>query len=209
MGRPSPQGSPARRALLPMTEMKCIDLIFVAVSVGNCCCTIQSVPTTTGSKSSSCVSEESLSPYLESNPSTCDNVPEAPLATEENLEDSDPLPHWYTVEADTAACLMIRNRSNGSHLIYRKRLRDYIIIPEQSFTHIERDSKLWPNVFTHVGLNTRCVDKSLLESGLQGQGSVAVVVVAEGSVLAEPSLSRAAAEKKNGRDTDDQKRTPA
>jgi hypothetical protein len=152
--------------------------------VGNCfCCPTTPSAPTTGSKSSSCVSEESLSPYLESNLSTCDNGPEAPLATEENLEDSDPLPHWYTVEADTAACLMIRNRSNGSHLIYRKRQRDYIVIPEQSFTHIERDSKLWPNVFTHVGLNTRHVDEALLEGGLQGQGSVAVVavVVTEGS----------------------------
>jgi hypothetical protein len=181
--------------------------------VGNCCScpTTPSVPTT-GSRSSSCVSEESLSPYLESNPSTCDNAPEAPLATEENLEDSDPLPHWYTVEADTAACLMIRNRFNGSHLIYRKRPRDYIVIPEQSFTHIERDSKLWPNVFTHVGLNTRHVDEAVLEGGLQGQGSVAVgaVVVAEGSSVAEPSLGRSAAEKKSGRDDrDDQDDIPA
>ena len=169
--------------------------------MGNCC--------STGSKSSSCVSEESLSPYLES----CDNVPEAPLATEENLEDSDPLPHWYTVEADTAACLMIRNRFNGSHLIYRKRLRDYIVIPEQSFTHIERDSNLWPNVFTtHVSLNTRRVDEALLQGGLEGQGAVvgvAVVDVAEGSAVAEPALGRSAAEKKNGRDADDQERTPA
>ncbi len=170
--------------------------------MGNCC--------STGSKSSSpCVSEESLSPYLESNPSTCDNVSEAPLATEENLEDSDPLPHWYTVEADTAACLMIRNRSNGSHLIYRKRPRDYIVIPEQSFTHIERDLKLWPNVFTHVSLNTRCVDEALLQRGLEGQGSVSVVVVVKGSAVAEPALGRSAAEKKNGRDADDQEQFPA
>jgi hypothetical protein len=138
-------------------------------------------------------------------------VPEAPLATEENLEDSDPLPHWYTVEADTAACLMIRNRSNGSHLIYRKRPRDYIVIPEQSFTHIERDSKLWPNVFTHIGLNTCRVDEALLQGGLEGQGSVAVVVVdvAKGSAVAKPPLGRAAAEKKNGRDADDQEQFPA
>ena len=125
---------------------------------------------------------------------------------------SDPLPHWYTVEADTAACLMIRNRFNGSHLIYRKRLRDYIVIPEQSFTHIERDSNLWPNVFTtHVSQNTRRVDKALFERGLQGQGSVAVVVVdvAEGSAVAEPALGRSAAEKKNGRDADDQEQFPA
>ncbi len=175
--------------------------------MGNCC--------STGSKSSSpCVSEESLSPYLESNPSTCDNVSEAPLATEENLEDSDPLPHWYTVEADTAACLMIKNRSNGSHLIYRKRPRDYIVIPEQSFTHIERDSKLWPNVFTHVSLHTRRVDEALLQGGLEGQRSVAVVAVvvvdvAEGSAVAEPPLGRSAAEKKNGRDADDQDDVPA
>lgn len=175
--------------------------------MGNCC--------STGSKSSSpCVSEESLSPYLESNLSTCDNAPEAPLATEENLEDSDPLPHWYTVEADTAACLMIRNRFNGSHLIYRKRLRDYIVIPEQSFIHIERDSNLWPNVFTtHVSQNTRRVDEALLQGGLEGQGSVvgvAVVVdVAEGSAVAEPALGRSAAEKKNGRDADDQEQFPA
>ncbi len=171
--------------------------------MGNCC--------STGSKSSSCVSEESLSPYLESNPSTCDNVPEAPLATEENLEDSDPLPHWYTVEADTAACLMIRNRSNGSHLIYRKRPRDYIVIPEQSFTHIERDSKLWPNVFTHVGLNTRHVDEALLEGGLQGQGSVKVVavVVAKRSSVAEPALGRSAVEQENGRGRNDQEQFPA
>ncbi len=171
--------------------------------MGNCC--------STGSKSSSCVSEESLSPYLESNPSTYDNAPEAPLATEENLEDSDPLPHWYTVEADTAACLMIRNRSNGSHLIYRKRPRDYIVIPEQSFTHIERDSKLWPNVFTHVGLNTCHVDESLFEGGLQGQGSVAVVsvVVAERSFVAELALGRSAAEQENGRGRDDQEQSPA
>ncbi len=138
-------------------------------------------------------------------------MPEAPLATEENLEDSDPLPHWYTVEADTAACLMIRNRSNGSHLIYRKRPRDYIVIPEQSFTHIERDSKLWPNVFTHIGLNTCRVDEALLQGGLEGQGSVAVVVVdvAKGSAVAKPPLGRAAAEKKNGRDADDQEQFPA
>ncbi len=174
--------------------------------MGNCCCTIRSVPTTTGSAFSSCVSEESLSPYLESNLSTCDNVPKAPLATEENLEDSDPLPHWYTVEANTAACLIIRNRFNGSHLIYRKRPRDYIVIPEQSFTYTERDSKLWPNVFTHVGLNTRHVDEPLFEGGLQGQGSViggAVVVVAKRSSVAEPALGRSAAEQKNGRNRDD------
>jgi hypothetical protein len=189
-----------------MTEIKCIHLIFVAFTVGNCCCcpTTLSAPTT-GSNSSSCVSEESLSPYLESNLSTCDNVPEAPLATEENLEDLEPLPYWYTIEADTATCLMIKNRSNGSHLIYWKRPRDYIVIQEQLFTHIERDSKLWPNVFTktRIGLNTRHVDKSLLEGGLQGQGTVAVVAVAgavaEGSVFAEPSLGRAAAEE-SGRD---------
>ena len=138
-------------------------------------------------------------------------MPEAPLATEENLEDSDPLPLWYSVEADTAACLMIRNTFNGSHLIYRKRPRDYIVIPEQSFTHIERDSNLWPNVFTHVRLNTRRVDEALLQAGLEGHGSVAVVVVdvAEGSVVAEPLLGRAAAEKKNGRDADDQDDVPA
>ncbi len=181
--------------------------------MGNCCSclTSPSVPTTTGSVSSSCVSEESLSPYLESNP---DNVSEAPLATEENLEDSDPLPPWYTVEADTAACLMIRNRCNGSHLIFRKRPRDYIVIPEQSFAFIERDSKLWPNVFikTHVGLNTRRVDEALFEGGLQGQGSVAgaaVAVVAKGSSVAEPSLGRSAAEQKNGRGRDDQQEFPA
>jgi hypothetical protein len=176
--------------------------------VGNCC-TTSSVPTNTGSVSSSCVSEESLSPYLESN---SDNVTEAPLATEENLEDADPLPHWYTVEADTAACLMIRNRCNGSHLIYRKRPRDYIVIPEQSFIYTERDPKLWPNVFikTHVGLNSRHVDEPLLEGGLQGQGPVrGVVVVAEGSSVAEASLGRSAAEQKNGRGRDDQEDFPA
>ena len=174
--------------------------------MGNCC-TIQSVSTTTGSASSSCVSEESLSPYLESN---SDNGLEAPLATEENLEDSDPLPRWYTVEADTAACLMIRNRFNGSHLIYRKRPRDYIVIPEQSFAYTERDSKLWPNVFTHVGLNTRHVDEPLLEGSLQGQGPVrAVVVVAERSSVAEPALGRSAAEQENGRGRDDQEQYPA
>ncbi len=172
--------------------------------MGNCC--------STGSKSSSpCVSKESLLPYLESNPSTCDNVPKASLATEENLEDSDPLPHWYTVEADTAACLMIRNRSNGSHLIYRKRQRDYIVIPEQSFTHIERDSKLWPNVFTHLSLNTRRVDEALLQGGLQGQGSVVgvAVVVAERSSVAELALGRSVAEQENSRDADDQEQFPA
>ena len=174
--------------------------------MGNCC-TTSSVPTTTGSVSSSCVSEESLSPYLESN---SDNVTEAPLATEENLEDSDPLPLWYTVEADTAACLMIRNRWNGSHLIYRKRPRDYIVIPEQSFAYTERDSRLWPNVFTHVGLNPRHVDEPLLEGGLQGQGPVrCVVVVAKGSSVAEPSLGRSAAEQKNGRGRDEQEQFPA
>ncbi len=174
--------------------------------MGNCC-TIQSVSTTTGSASSSCVSEESLSPYLESNP---DIGLEAPLATEENLEDSDPLPLWYTVEADTAACLMIRNRCNGSHLIYRKRPRDYIVIPEQSFAYTERDSKLWPNVFTHVGLKTRHVDEALFEGGLQGQGPVrAVVVVAKGSSVAELALGRSAAEQKNGRGRDDQEQFPA
>ena len=113
------------------------------------------------------------------------------------------------MEADTAACLMIRNRSNGSHLIYRKRPRDYIVIPEQSFTHIERDSKLWPNVFTHVSLNTRRVDEALLQGGLEGQASVAVVVVVEGSAVAELALGRSAAEKKNGRDADDQEQFPA
>ncbi len=175
--------------------------------MGNCC-TTPSVPTTTGSASSSCVSEESISPYLESNP---DIVLEAPLATEENLEDSDPLPLWYTVEANTAACLMIRNRCNGSHLIYRKRPRDYIVIPEQSFAYTERDSKLWPNVFTHVGLNTRHVDEALLEGGLQGQGSVkgVAVVVAKRSSVAEASLGRSAAEQENGRGRDDQEQFPA
>ncbi len=174
--------------------------------MGNCL-TTPSVPTTTGSVSSSCVSEESLSPYLESN---SDNAHEAPLATEENLEDSDPLPLWYTVEADTATCLMIRNRCNGSHLIYRKRPRDYIVIPEQSFAYTERDLKLWPNVFTHVGLNTRHVDKPLFEGGLQGQGPVrGVVVVAEGSSVAELALGRSAAEQKNGRGRDDQEQSPA
>ena len=177
--------------------------------MGNCL-TTPSVPTTTGSVSSSCVSEESLSPYLESN---SDIVFEAPLATEENLEDSDPLPLWYSVEADTAACLMIRNTFNGSHLIYRKRPRDYIVIPEQSFAYTERDSKLWPNVFTHVGLNTGHVDEALLEGGLQGRGSAAgsavVVVVAERSSVAEASLGRSAAEQKNGRGRDDQEQSPA
>ena len=153
MGRPSRQESLARRASLSMTEIKCINLIFV-VSVGNLCCTTESVPTVSNSSStSSWVSEQLLSAYLESNP-TFDDVPEAPLATEENLEDVEALPYWYTVEANTAACLMIRNRANGSHLIYWKRPKDYIVIPEQSFAHIERDTKLWPNVFyTLVGLN--------------------------------------------------------
>jgi hypothetical protein len=109
---------------------------------------------------------------------------------------------------------MIRNRFNGSHLIYRKRLRDYIVIPEQSFIHIERDSNLWPNVFTtHVSQNTRRVDEALLQGGLEGQGSVvgvAVVVdVAEGSAVAKPALGRSAAEKKNGREADDQEQFPA
>ena len=85
------------------------------------------------------------------------------------------------------------------------------MIPEQSFTHIERDSKLWPNVFTHIDLSTtRRVDEPLFEGGLQGQGSVTVVVVvAEGSSVAEPALGRAAAEQKSGRDADDQEQFPA
>ena len=82
---------------------------------------------------------------------------------------------------------------------------DYIVIPEQSFAYTERDSTLWPNVFTHVGLNPRHVDEPLLEGGLQGQGPVrGVVVVAKGSSVAEPSLGRSAAEQKNGRGRDDQ-----
>jgi hypothetical protein len=87
---------------------------------------------------------------------------------------------------------------------------DYIVIPEQSFAYTERDTKLWPNVFTHVGLNTRHVDEPLLEGGLQGQGPVrAVVVVAKGSSVAEPALGRSAAEQKNGRGRDDQEQFPA
>ena len=88
-------------------------------------------------------------------------MPEAPLATEENLEDSEPLPYWYTVEADTVACLMIRNRSNGSHLIYRKRLQDYIVIPEQSFAHIKVDMQTSARDFGNK--SCRLKDLHLLE----------------------------------------------
>jgi hypothetical protein len=74
-------------------------------------------------------------------------MPEAPLATEENLEDSEPLPYWYTVEAGTVACLMIRNRSNGSHLIYRKRLQDYIaIVCTHQGGHANFSSGFWKQI---------------------------------------------------------------
>jgi hypothetical protein len=93
----------------------------------------------------------------------------APLATEESLEDADPLPFNYRVVANTRSKLIVQNVANEMELIYNKKRRDYQVIYIRFDNFIERNPKLWPDVNTaYVGIRSGDGSVGRLEPGLQG-----------------------------------------
>jgi hypothetical protein len=93
----------------------------------------------------------------------------APLATEESLEDADPLPFNYRVVANTRSKLILQNVANEMELIYNKKRCDYRVIYIRVDNFIERNPKLWPDVNTaYVGVRSGDGSVRRLESGLEG-----------------------------------------
>jgi hypothetical protein len=93
----------------------------------------------------------------------------APLATEESLEDADPLPFNYRVVANTRSKLILQNVANEMELIYNKKRCDYRVIYIRVDNFIERNPKLWPDVNTaYVGVGSGDGSVRRLESGLEG-----------------------------------------
>ena len=93
----------------------------------------------------------------------------APLATEESLEDADPLPFNYRVVANTRSKLIVQNVANEMEMIYNKKRCDYRVIYIRVDNFIERNPKLWPDVNTaYVGVGSGDGSVRRLEPGLQG-----------------------------------------
>jgi hypothetical protein len=107
---------------------------------------------------------------------TNNNNYEAPLATEESLEDADPLPAHYQVIRNTQNYLVIRNRLNGSQLIYNKFTNDYQVVQEQC-QHTFRNSNEWPNVLTYVNVGSGDRHVGRLQVGPQRRSVVVTTAV--------------------------------
>jgi hypothetical protein len=134
------------------------------LQMGNCCFK-QLLPTIveTISLSEFEADDDDVADYLE------DVNYRAPLATEERLEDADPLPFNYRVVANTRSKLIVQNVANEMELIYNKNRRDYRVIYIRVDNFIERNPKLWPDVHTaYVGVGSGDGSVGQLEPGLEG-----------------------------------------
>ncbi len=96
----------------------CYSRLFLQKKMGNLCLSVPAVAVTPNPnlEASLDASKLSLQSYLDLdlaeyfNPHQPPEYLEAPLATEENLEDPDPLPNHYRVEANTDTCLVIERK---------------------------------------------------------------------------------------------------
>ena len=152
--------------------------------MGNCCFKQSSRPTIVETIS---LSEfegdvDDVADYLE-------NVNyRAPLATEESLEDADPLPFNYRVVANTRSKLIVQNVANEMELIYNKKRCDYRVIYIRFDNFIERNPKLWPDVNTaYVGVGSGDGSVGRLEPGLEGPVAADVLRVLVDDVVVEGS----------------------
>jgi hypothetical protein len=134
--------------------------------MGNCCFKQSSLPTIVETISLSefeADDDDDVADYLE------DVNYRAPLATEESLEDADPLPFNYRVVANTRSKLIVQNVANEMELIYNKKRCDYRVIYIRFDNFIERNPKLWPDVNTaYVGVRSGDGSVGRLEPGLEG-----------------------------------------
>jgi hypothetical protein len=131
--------------------------------MGNCCFKQLSLPTIVETISLSEFEADDVADYLE------DVNYRAPLATEESLEDADPLPFNYRVVANTRSKLIVQNVANEMELIYNKKRCDYRVIYIRVDNFIERNPKLWPDVNTaYVGVGSGDGSECRLEAGLEG-----------------------------------------
>jgi hypothetical protein len=131
--------------------------------MGNCCLKQSSLPTIVETISLSEFEADDVADYLE------EVNYRAPLATEESLEDADPLPFNYRVVANTRSKLILQNVANEMELIYNKKRCDYRVIYIRVDNFIERNPKLWPDVNTaYVGVGSGDGSVRRLESGLEG-----------------------------------------
>ena len=134
--------------------------------MGNCCFKKSSLPTIVETMSLSefeADDDDDVADYLE------DVNYRAPLATEESLEDADPLPFNYRVVANTRSKLIVQNVANEMELIYNKKRCDYRVIYIRVDNFIERNPKLWPDVNTaYVGVGSGDGSVGRLEPGLEG-----------------------------------------
>jgi hypothetical protein len=131
--------------------------------MGNCCFKKSSLTTIVETISLSEFEADDVADYLE------DVNYRAPLATEESLEDADPLPFNYRVVANTRSKLIVQNVANEMELIYNKKRCDYRVIYIRFDNFIERNPNLWPDVNTaYVGVRSGDGPVRRLEPGLQG-----------------------------------------
>jgi hypothetical protein len=131
--------------------------------MGNCCFKQSSLSTIVETISLSEFEDDDVADYLE------DVNYRAPLATEESVEDADPLPFNYRVVANTRSKLIVQNVANEMELIYNKKRRDYRVIYIRFDNFIERNPKLWPDVNTaYVGVGSGDGSVRRFEAGLEG-----------------------------------------
>jgi hypothetical protein len=168
--------------------------------MGNCCFKQSSLPTIVETISLSEFEADDVADYLE------DVNYRAPLATEESLEDADPLPFNYRVVANTRSKLIVQNVANEMELIYNKKRCDYRVIYIRFDNFIERNPKLWPDVNTaYVGVRSGDGSVCRLEPGLQGPVAADllrvvvddVVVVVEGGGADPQPLAENGCQKNN------------
>jgi hypothetical protein len=148
--------------------------------MGNCCFKQSSLP--------AIVETISLSEFEADGDDDDDDVADyledvnyrAPLATEESLEDADPLPFNYRVVANTRSKLIVQNVANEMEMIYNKKRCDYRVIYIRVDNFIERNPKLWPDVNTaYVGVGSGDGSVRRLEPGLQGPVAADVLGVVD------------------------------
>jgi hypothetical protein len=133
--------------------------------MGNCCCqkSLATIVETISLSEFEADDVDDVADYLE------DVNYRAPLATEESLEDADPLPFNYRVVANTRSKLIVQNVANEMELIYNKKRCDYQVIYIRFDNFIERNPKLWPDVNTaYVGVRSGDGSIGRLEPGLEG-----------------------------------------
>jgi hypothetical protein len=148
--------------------------------MGNCCFKQSSLPTIveTISLSEFEADDDDVADYLE------DVNYRAPLATEESLEDADPLPFNYRVVANTRSKLIVQNVANKMELIYNKKRCEYRVIYIRFDNFIERNPKLWPDIHTaYVGVGSGDGSVRRLEPGLEGPVAADVLGVAVDDVV--------------------------